>query len=446
MAMTSRSPLPLLCCLIGVLSGPAVGGQQAEPAENGRMRIVFCKTNNPPSHAAVWWIIDPDGTHRETLDPSTIVRSCPPVPRSLGCPLSPVVSDARIDAGSIVLFERTEATRYVSEEKIRRTLAIKETGCSMPALTPQGDKVAFFADGAGGRCLCISDTSEAPEVKVRIPMAGAVELKWSPDGEWITVCGEGSNAARATGLSFIKADGTAHHVIPDLGYRSGLWSPDDQRLAYVTSPPLDLHPSFPVDPIRPNPRKPPPFAAEVFVFRPEGGGKTSIHKGRALPLAWSPDGEWIVCLRSVDHEPPPSTTLTLIKSDGSAERDIAPVGLPGVVTWSPDGSRIAFWMLGMGLEESRVHIVRTDAAGETIPLRSRGTGCDALAWSPDGRFLVTAAGPRIEVDAPPGDKDLFYSRRNLYLIPIDGSEPLQLTSDGTPHSPNVCPFWVVAKK
>lgn len=440
--MTLRSPLPLLCCLI-VLRGSAVGGQQAEPAEAGRTRIVFASTNNPP-HAVIWWIMDPDGTHREVLDPSTIVRSCPPVPRSLGCPLSPVVSDARIDAGSIVLFERTEATRNVSEEKIRRTLAIKETACSMAALSPQGDKVAFFAAGAGGRSLCISDTSEAPEVKVRIPMAGAAELTWSPDGEWLTVCGEGAtNTNRATGMTFIKADGTARHEIRDLGYRSSLWSPDGRRFAYVTSPPLRLHP---VDPVGPHPRKPERFPAEVFVVRPDGGGKTSIHKGPATPLAWSPDGEWIVCLRDVAHDPQPRTTLTLIKSDGSAQRDIARAGLPGPVSWSPDGSWIAFWMIGLGLEESRVHVVRTDAAGETIPLRTRGAGADGLAWSPDGRFIVTAAGPRMAGNAaPPGDKDVI-DLMNIYLIPMDGSDPLQLTSSDKPRSHYVLPFWVVAKK
>ena len=452
MGMTSRSLLPLLCCLIGVLRGPSVSGQQAEPAEVGRARIVFASTNTPPSNKVVWWIMDPDGTHREVLDPSAIVRSCPPVPKGLGCPLNPVVSDARNDAGSIVLFERTEATRNVSEDKIRRRLALRETGCFMPALSPQGDKVAFLATGAlppalpwNGTYLCISDTSKAPEVKVRIPMKGAAELNWSPDGEWLTLCGEGHNAGCATGLSFIKADGTAHHVIPDLGYRSGLWSPDGRRLAYVTSPPLLTHPVDPL-PGGPDPWKPEPFPAEVFLFRPEGGEKTSIHKGRALPLAWSPDGEWIVCLRTVDRDPRPATTLTLIKADGSAERDISPEGLPGVVSWSPDGSRIAFWMVGLGVEESRLHVVQFDGTGERIPLRTRGSAVDSPAWSPDGQFLVTAATPRITDNAaPPGDPG-FHERMNVYLIPMDGSEPLQLTSDVTPNSHTATAFWVVAKK
>lgn len=457
-AMTSRSPLPLLCCLLGVFRGPAGGGQQAEPAEVGRPRIVFASSNNPPA-PVVWWIMDLDGTHREVLDPSTIVRACPPVPKALGCPLTPVVSEARIDGGSIVLFERAEGFLNVRDERNRRTLALRETGCSMPALSPQGDKVAFFATGAlppslpwNGRYLCISDTSKAPVVKVRIPMTGAAELKWTPDGEWITVCGEGANAGCATGLSFIKADGTARHVIPDLGYRSGLWSPDGRRLAYVTSAPLR---QYPIDPIPgdPDPWKPEPFPAEVFVVRPDGSEKTSIHKGSALPVAWSPDGEWIVCLRTVDQEQKPSdqgqkpsTTLTLVKSDGSAERDIAPVGLPGVVSWSPDGRWIAFWMLGPGLGVSQVHIVRTDGTAEMTPLRTHGAAADALAWSPDGRFLVTAATPRITGNAPPVLEDVLNARMNLYLIPMDGSEPLQLTSDSTPNSHNTCAFWVVAKK
>ena len=52
-AMTLRSSLPLLGCLIGVLRGPNVGGQQAEPAEAGRTRIVFCIEQSPFARSLV---------------------------------------------------------------------------------------------------------------------------------------------------------------------------------------------------------------------------------------------------------------------------------------------------------------------------------------------------------------------------------------------------------
>lgn len=186
----------------------------------------------------------------------------------------------------------------------------------------------------------------------------------------------------------------------------------------------------------------------------------------------APDGEWLayrcdargngdICTSTIDGRDVRNLTL----ASGADETD------PAV---SPDGSTIAFYVIGRGLSVIPSH------GGEIKPLTTTGT---QPAWTPDGRFLMYAMpatmggdprgaiseGWRVEVATgqrrriSPGDfhepavspsgrriaywarpvegmmrRRLSGGRADLWTIPIDGGEPVRVTDDAANET---SPMW-----
>src|SRR6185503_8705223 len=81
--------------------------------------------------------------------------------------------------------------------------------------------------------------------------------------------GSGATGPQARSARRLRSRDPSHSPSRPM-YRS--WPASGRR----ATAPRDSRPWLPL------PRKPEPFAAEVFIIRPDGGGKTSVHKGRAL--------------------------------------------------------------------------------------------------------------------------------------------------------------------
>jgi len=111
--------------------------------------------------------------------------------------------------------------------------------------------------------------------------------------------------------------------------------------------------------------------------------------------------------------------LFTIKVDGSDRRPLADGGqLPA---WSPRGDRIAFLALPSAIAEGRatgapyldLHVVRPDGSGR-MNLTQGLTGPGSIlgfSWSPDGTKIVVAA------------------RGHLFVLAVDGTSRLQLTTE-----------------
>jgi Tol biopolymer transport system component len=186
----------------------------------------------------------------------------------------------------------------------------------------------------------------------------------------------------------------------------------------------------------------------------------------------APDGEWLayrcdargngdICTSTIDGRDVKNLTV----SSGSDETD------PAV---SPDGSTIAFHVLGRGLS------LIPSNGGEIKPLTTSGA---QPAWTPDGRFLIytvpatTGGDPRgsitegwqVEVatgqrrrissgdfhqpSVSPASRRIAYwarpvegvmrrrlsgGRADLWTIPIDGGEPVRVTDDAASEA---SPMW-----
>jgi len=109
--------------------------------------------------------------------------------------------------------------------------------------------------------------------------------------------------------------------------------------------------------------------------------------------ALSPDGKWVVyVVRSIEPKPDTKddwayhTNLWLVAADGSsAPRQLTQGGNAAAPAWSPQGDRIAFVRTVDG--KPQIHLLPT-GGGEAIPVTKIETGATAPKWSPDGTQLL----------------------------------------------------------
>lgn len=113
--------------------------------------------------------------------------------------------------------------------------------------------------------------------------------------------------------------------------------------------------------------------------------------------ALSPDGKWVVyVVRSMEPKPDTKddwvyqTNLWLVAADGSVPpRQISRGGSATAPAWSPQGDRIAF--VRSVDNKPQIHVLPV-AGGEAAPITKLATGATAPKWSPDGtRILFTSS-------------------------------------------------------
>ena len=135
--------------------------------------------------------------------------------------------------------------------------------------------------------------------------------------------------------------------------------------------------------------------------------------------AWSPDGKSVVYS-------PGDGDLDVIRSDGTGTRKLAAVGgLPGALSWSPDGSKIRF------SRDNRLWEMSSDGSG-LHPLlpgwRPSSSQCCGR-WTPDGKFFVfLSRGAFFSYSGllPASQLWVLDERRGLFRRAP--TEPVQLTS------------------
>jgi Tol biopolymer transport system component len=142
-----------------------------------------------------------------------------------------------------------------------------------------------------------------------------------------------------------------------------------------------------------------------------------------LWATWSPDGSR---LAYIQQEPGPRYAVVVADADGSHPVRIvqeAGTGAAGPdlvdVSWSPDGSMIAYSgrVVVRGVARRTILIVNADGSGRPVAFDGLWT---SVSWSPDGERLLVVGFPQ---------KGTHEGQFDLYTIRPDGSDPVQLTDD-----------------
>ena len=244
-----------------------------------------------------------------------------------------------------------------------------------PVWSPDGARIAYvgtddrYNPERSGRAQLRTMSADGSDVSVLTALPSGVTLRppaWSPDGQWLVflVNEEGLNPYITKALYTIRADETG---LSNIGETSWLpaWSPDGRRLAFAAG--LDSE-------------------SIVYTVDPDGGGLVEVLRGMGGPVAWSPDGSEVLVSYMADRElatrprgeAPLPGGIYAARADGGGVRRQSPYLFSTLSTWSPDGSRVAFY----------------SQDGEVVTTAPDGTDLQGVvAPSPD-RGLVALNPPR----------------------------------------------------
>jgi len=184
-----------------------------------------------------------------------------------------------------------------------------------PALSPDGQTIAYVSETAGGRDIFLGDVHGGQELRLTEDPAIDTNPTWFPDGKSIAFVSDRSGVlsvwkvGRYGGIPTLLVDRAEDPAV----------SPDGKRIAFsrpVESDELRIA----VCPIEN------PAATKVITGDDDGRW---YHR----TPAWSPDGAWLCYAGHQD--------LWLVSSDGSRHRQLTlDGGTYGHPTWSTDGKRI----------------------------------------------------------------------------------------------------------
>ena len=327
-------------------------------------------------------------------------------------------------------------------------LAVVAVGCGLLADEPF---IVFSAGDEGARDIYVVRADGSGLQTTVFHPADDFAPVWSPDRTRIAYLSNrnGNTEVYATVSLNEPANPTASMRVTNTGVdESGVrWSPDGQRLVYV-SPEGDGMPRI--------------YWADLSNLRPN---RLLFGAAGEQDPAWSPDGRWIAFSVLDDRGTP--IGIFLRNPDGvnsiqvSHTADYAPA-------WSPDGKRLAFVSNRDGNQEVYVAEVREDGSiSQQVNVTSNPASDWAPLWDPrSGRilFFSNRSGPsnimaveadgsnlvpltandarQTAVDYGPGGllvfSSVFSGRADIFLMDEDGANQRRL---GIPDRPSSQPDW-----
>jgi Tol biopolymer transport system component len=237
---------------------------------------------------------------------------------------------------------------------------------------------------------------------------------WSPDGGRIVF-----EFADDTGVHIATIDPSGRNL-RQLTFASGVqaspkWSPDGRWIVFEASP---LSPDDPA------------FSTSIWIMRADGSQMRRLTRnGFNVEAVFAPDGRRIAFARLTDF---PEAAIWVMNRDGSHQREVVPPTL-GVEhpDWSPDGRWITF---NIAPEEPGAAVMAVQPNGRGLRVIRRSDRRFQLfkpVWSPDGRrFLVGCFDVQAQIDKLcVMDRD----GRNLRVV-VATPDPVNFPAWG-PHPP-----------
>jgi Tol biopolymer transport system component len=347
---------------------------------------------------------------------------------------APDTSPAWSPDGKKIAFIRGDLILVVDVNSgVERRLRRVPGGCGSVAWSPDGTRIAFDTDLAAGGDIFVMNADGTEARKVYGDISGVDLLgadSWSPDGTRLLytwgvipfgVLGEEVGLS-ASDVYVVGLDGSAPIALTDSADASGAsWSPNGTKIVFHRTTagrgpgPLDL-----------------------YVMNSDGGEqmRLTVDPGGAYDPAWQPVplqeppspkpplANGVIAFFSIGYNDPGGThTIYTIDPDGTdLTRIIGPMYSSGM-SWSPDGTSLAFGR-GLGKGESEIVITELVEGGETWTLTTYNNPQDP-AWSPDGTRIAFFTG---------------LSGAAIHVISIEGGEPVKLT-DPPSHCGDTDPAW-----
>ena len=249
------------------------------------------------------------------------------------------------------------------------------------------------------RPMTIEDLIVAPRI-------GDPQL--SPDGRTVVfthTTTDGRTGRRNADIYRVPADGSGDAkplIDGEKSESTARWSPDGKRIAFLSNR---------------------DGATQIYVADADGDDVkklTDLHAGAQSPFVWSPDGSKIAFVSDVYPDCPDEAC-----NKRRAEADEAnPVKVHRL-------TRLLYRHWDTWRENLRHHVFVTSAGGgpakdltpgdfDSPPFMQEGGG---LAFSPDNRTIAFVS------NREGNDKEAWTTNNDVYLVPVDGGEPRQLTKN-----------------
>ncbi|MGB7296700.1 MAG: DPP IV N-terminal domain-containing protein [Candidatus Aminicenantales bacterium] len=253
------------------------------------------------------------------------------------------------------------------------------------ACSPDGKKVAYYADGAIWIIPISPETGRPAGIPKRILdylPKWRPAVSWAPDSKKIAFeWGEDEKGGDIWTLSI--EDGVTKQITDDPVWEGRpIWSGDGKKIAYNRG------------------------GRELYFVPAEGGTpKKILDNGR--PYSWSPDGEWLWYQEVLK----PRLCRAL---DGHVFEITPPEGVGDFFSWAPDGKTAFFYR--SSYDYSPLAKVVSTQGGPSFQL-GRGLPLWPYVhfWSPDSQMIVTSGGS--------------LNDRNLFMIPISGGQSTAIKLD-----------------
>jgi Tol biopolymer transport system component len=289
--------------------------------------------------------------------------------------------------GQIVFIDQAGAIRAGDPVDGTSSIIVGGSGNRLPAMSPDGTRLAYLSVND---LLVVDPMGRDPVLVATDGLVGADYLVWTPDSSGLVV-------RQSTGMlvTYDVAADARPMLLLDSANVGGLHN----DLADVFRPPAGDE----ILEVRTGPqgsglyRRPLDGGVPIAVLTAE---TTSVPFSNLAGPQWSPDGSQIV----FTLHPPESLDLGrayIVNVDGTGLRRLSTFESQGAivdeehVTWSPDGTRVAFlrWVQDDdGVDVRPVTIVEVATGDEWEVGNVNVNGYASFAWSPDGRSIVQIPG------------------------------------------------------
>jgi Tol biopolymer transport system component len=221
--------------------------------------------------------------------------------------------------------------------------------------SPDGRKIGVTKCGGGQRCDIYVMNADGSGLRRLTRNRQSGFPLWSPNGEKIAFL-----RGYPGRVWVMNADGTAQRRLAQVPGFPGDWSPDGQRLVFMSLPGRS--------------------GSEIYVVNADGSGQrqlthNTLNEGDAR---WSPDGQKILFERQRPGTRGKVSDIYVMNADGSGERKLTERGHDA--RWSPDGTKIAFVTNRDGNQE--IYVMNADGSGQVNVSQTPLQDERSHSWSP----------------------------------------------------------------